>query len=279
MGLLIKISLALTTHWSTLCDGESQISVLTRRQTDGWNTTFWLFLSGSGDFQDCMCWATTGSILCPYTVARVSHKHKPILMIYCIFTFLYKKTDQLWDRGRLLEKQLPFWISLYVKKVLCVVDCKTMGGKLLIFGYVDKFTSALQGCLAWERNQRQSRLENGSVGCSTVVFSQLPCLSFLPPASSFASFLLPSHRLHSCWRTSRMSCAPTSPCTSTRRSWSCHCSPLLVAAACAPCHFTSRPPSAPPESISSGRAMLSRPSSLSAQVPWRCWKMAWCWPS
>lgn len=90
--------------------------------------------------------------------------------------------------------------------------------------------------------------------------------------------LILSHPLHSCWRTSRTSCAPTSPCTLTRRSWSCLSSPPPAAAACAPCRCTSRLPFVLLESTSSDRATHSRPSSLCAPGPWRCWKMAWCWP-
>lgn len=86
-----------------------------------------------------------------------------------------------------------------------------------------------------------------------------------------------SRGLPSCWRTSRMSSAPTSPCTSTKRSWNCRSSPRPAGAACALCRCTSRPPSVLPESTSSGRATPCRPSSSCAPGAWRSWRTAWCW--
>lgn len=129
-----------------------------------------------------------------------------------------------------------------------------------------------------------TQAENVIIELQEEIFSQLSCSphSCLPPLFLSPCLILclsPSRHLHSCWRTSRTSCGPTLPCTLTRRSWSCRCLPLPVVAACAPCLCTSRRLSVLPESTSSDRAMHCRPSSLSVRDPWRCSKMAWCWPS
>lgn len=109
------------------------------------------------------------------------------------FYFLFTDGDSNKMSWEVFEEGFPFWISFYVDLcwVWCVIDCKTLRGNLLILGYANKLNLAGHWCLAEASNQRQSRLEIGSLGCSMVVFSQLPCLSSLLPASSFSAFLPP----------------------------------------------------------------------------------------
>lgn len=78
----------------------------------------------------------------------------------------------------------------------------------------------------------------------------------------------------SCCTTSQMNCELTSPCTWTKTSCSCLFSSTPAEGVCAPSPCTSRPPFAHRENISYGTETPFKPTTLSAQVPWRSWKMA-----
>lgn len=146
---------------------------------------------------------------------------------------------------------------------------RIIGWELLV---LFSFDLTLLLCIRWLYNSHDVEL--------TLVFAACLCCHgssclLTPSPPSFP----PSHCLLSCWKTSQMSCGPISPCTLTKKFWSCRCLRPLVAAACARCRCTSRRPSAPPGSTSCGRATLSKPSFLSARALWRCWRIAPCWPS
>ena len=82
----------------------------------------------------------------------------------------------------------------------------------------------------------------------------------------------------SCCTISRMNCERTSPCTWTKTSCSCLFSSTLAEDVCAPSPCTSRPPFVHQENIFYATETPYKLTILSAQVPWRSWKMAWCKP-
>lgn len=83
----------------------------------------------------------------------------------------------------------------------------------------------------------------------------------------------------SCCTTSQMNCGLTSPCTLTKTSCSCRCLSEQAEGVCAPSPCTSRPPSVRQGNTLYVTEMLYRQTILSARVPWRFLKMAWCRPS
>ena len=90
--------------------------------------------------------------------------------------------------------------------------------------------------------------------------------------------LLPSFIFSdSFWKTFQMSFVLTSPCTWTRKSYSCPFLSVPAGAASGLCPYTSKPPSVLQGSICCVREMLCRPSTLYARAPWKFLKTAWCW--
>jgi len=79
------------------------------------------------------------------------------------------------------------------------------------------------------------------------------------------------------WRTSQMNCVLTLPCTWIKSCSSCLCLNRPVEGVCARCRSSSKPPSVLQESSSFARVMLCRPSTLSAQAPWKCSRTTLCW--
>lgn len=79
----------------------------------------------------------------------------------------------------------------------------------------------------------------------------------------------------SCCTTSQMNFELTSPCTSTKTSCSCLFSSTPAEGVCAPSPCTSRPPFVHQENIFFATETPYKPTILSAQAPWRSWKMAW----
>ncbi len=74
-----------------------------------------------------------------------------------------------------------------------------------------------------------------------------------------------------------MNCGLTLPCTWIKSCSSCLCLNRPVEGVCARCRSSSKHPSVLQESSSFARVTLCRPSTLSAQAPWKCSRTTLCW--
>lgn len=107
---------------------------------------------------------------------------------------------------------------------------------------------------------------------SSLLSSEVNQLNYIYPHLT-SHFIFPD----SFWKIFQMSYVLTSPCTWTRRSYSCPFLSVPAGAASGLCLCTSRPPSVPQGNICYAKGMPCRPSTLYAPAPWKSSKTAWCW--